>query len=481
VSTRSPGAAATASGGGPEDPSPTAELAAFAAGLEPEDLPAAVVDRISTCVLDTLGCALFGATLPWCGMVTDLVAEEGGSGGAALWGTAVRGTPTQAALANGTAGHSFEMDDLHHKGGLHPGAVTVPAALALAARTGADGPHLLAALVAGYEVGARVGMSVAGTHFRAGFHPQGTVGAFAAAATAGRMLGLDALRMRHALGIAGSEAAGLMAAQEGAMVKRLHSGRAAQSGVYAALLAERGFTGTPDVFEAGFGGFLSTMGGSATHPERLTEGLGRAWETLGVGFKAYASCAAVHTSLDIARRLRAEHGLRGPDVAHVSVRTSTSGYLHVGWPYQARDVTAAQMSMGYGVARMLMDGEVSVAQFTPAAIRDPAALALVERIEIRPDETIDALGHDLRHTCHMEVRTTDGRVLAGSADRRRGSVEHPMSADELRAKFRTLAGAALSGERVEAVAAAVAGLPDLARATDLDDLLAVGPQGHGGA
>jgi aconitate decarboxylase len=259
------------------------------------------------------------------------------------------------------------------------------------------------------------------------------------------------------------------------MVKRLHSGRASQSGVYAALLAERGFTGIPDVFEAGFGGFLSTMGGAATHPERLTEGLGEAWETLGVGFKAYASCAAVHTSLDIARRLRAEHGLRGPDVARVAVRTSTSGYLHVGWRYQARDVTAAQMSMGYGIARMLMDGEVSVAQFTPEAIRDPAALALVDRIEIRPDEAIDALGHDLRHTCFMEIETTDGRVLAGSADRRRGSVEEPMSADELRAKFRTLAGSVLPAERVEALAAAVADLPHLSRAAALDDLLALEP------
>lgn len=448
-----------------------AELAGFASTLTYDRIPAAVVAHAKVCLLDALGCALHGSTLPWCRILTDHVVAEGGRPAAAIWGTAVRGTPTQAALVNGTAGHSFEMDDLHHTGGLHSGAVTVSTALALAELTGATGERFLTALVAGVEVGARVGRSVAGSHFRAGFHPQGTVGVFAATATAASLLGLDAAATEQALGIAGSQASGLMAAQEGAMVKRMHSGRAAQSGVYAAQLAARGFTGTTDVFEADFGGFLSTMGGAHPHPDRLTAGLGTVWETLSVGFKAHASCAANHTSLDVAGRLRAEGGLTGDDVARVHVRVGTSTFVHTCWPYRERTVTAAQMNLQYGVARMLMDGQVSVPQFTEAAINDPRALALVDRITVEPDEAVDALGHDLRHTCEVRIDTTDGRTLVGTADRRKGSLENPMTHAELSAKFDTLAGAALPPARVAAVRTAVDRIEAAPRAAALDDLL----------
>ena len=149
-----------------------------------------------------------------------------------------------------------------------------------------DGEALLTSIIAGYEVGTRVGNAATTALFLNGFHPQGTSGAFVAAATAGRMLRLDAVQMQHALGIAGSMGAGLMAAQEGAMVKRLHAGRAAQSGMYGALLAKRGFTGILDVIEAGYGGFLSSFA-RTPNPKRLTQGLGTEWEAGRVGFKMY--------------------------------------------------------------------------------------------------------------------------------------------------------------------------------------------------
>ncbi|MGH3745997.1 MAG: MmgE/PrpD family protein, partial [Micromonosporaceae bacterium] len=213
----------------------TQRLAGFAAQLRYQDLPAAVVEHVKLCLLDTVGCALHGATLPWTRILRETIAELDGGGSCVIWGRPERQSCVHAALVNGAAVHAFELDDLHKVSIVHPGSVVVPAALAVAEHTGGvDGRRLLTAIVAGYEVAARVGMSVGAAHLRAGWHPTGTHGTLGAAAAAGSILGLDPERMTHALGTAGTQASGLMAAQYAAMVKRFHAGRAAQSGVYSA-------------------------------------------------------------------------------------------------------------------------------------------------------------------------------------------------------------------------------------------------------
>ena len=277
----------------------TLKLGAYAAAMDYAQLPPEVVAKAKECVLDALGCCLFGVTQPWTRMVLDMVSEQGGAPQACVPGTDFRTSVSQAVLVSSTAGHGFELDDIHAAAHLHPGSLCVPVAMALAEWRGIrDGKALLAAIVAGYEVGLRVGLAATGSHFMRGYHFQGTCGTFAAAATAAKMLGLDGEQARHALGIAGSQAAGLMAAQEGAMAKRLHCGRAAQSGVYAALLAARGFTGIPNVLEAPYGGFLSSYT-DASQPQNLIDGLGQRWRILEVGYKPYASAAS--TSLGYRR------------------------------------------------------------------------------------------------------------------------------------------------------------------------------------
>src|SRR2546421_949405 len=259
-------------------PDATRALARFAAETRDRDIPPDVVERIKLSFLDGLGVCLRGTTFPWTRMVREVVQHEGGNGVASLWGAAVRTSLTNAVLFNSTAGHAFEMDDIHKESIVHPNSLAVPVALALAeadpALTGSD---ILTALILGYEVGLRIGNAATTSLFLNGFHPQGTTGAFVAAATAGRLLKLDASQMQHALGIAGSMGSGLMAAQEGAMVKRLHAGRAAQSGMLAALLAKRGFTGICDIVEAGYGGFLSSFS-RTPNVDRLLAGLREDWE-----------------------------------------------------------------------------------------------------------------------------------------------------------------------------------------------------------
>ena len=278
---------------------PTRALAQFSAELTYDKIPQPVIEHIKICLLDTFGCGLFGSTLPWARVVADFAQDLGGKQESIVWGRHFKVSAPNAALSNGTAVHSFELDDLHKTALIHPGGIAVTPALAMAEHIGGcHGKEFLTAVVAGYEVAIRVGMSVGTSHLQRGFHPTGTNGVFGAGAAAGRILKLDAERMTHDLGIAGTQAAGLMAAQYSAMVKRMHAGRAAQSGVYAALLAQKGLTGITNILEADFGGYCKVMA-DVSDINKLTIGLGKNFETGRVGFKPYSAGGSTHTGHEV--------------------------------------------------------------------------------------------------------------------------------------------------------------------------------------
>jgi aconitate decarboxylase len=451
-------------------PNATRDLARFAADLRFEDIPADVVGHAKLCLLDGLGVALFGAGLPWTGHVRDLARAEGATPAASFWGTLHRGSIAQAALVNGTAGHAFEMDDIHKESIVHPNSLACPVALAFAEAAGSmSGRDVLTAIVAGYEVGTRVGNAATMALFLRGFHPQGTSGVFVAAATAGRILGLPAGQMHHALGIAGSCGAGLMAAQEGAMVKRLHAGRAAQAGVQAALLAQHGFTGISDVLEAGYGGFLSSFS-SRPDPDRLTAGLGTVWETTQVGFKLYPSVTSIHTALDALDTVMTEQGLVGGDIERISAGCSHMTYVHTGWPYKPAGVTAAQMNLFYGLAVIALHRDASVIQYDEAKLADPAVLRFIERISAYEDEGLEAMGAPFRHACRLELTTRDGRTFRHERLARRGSPEDAVGEAEIVRKFMSNVHGILSVEVATRLRGIVMGLDEL-HTRDLTDLM----------
>ena len=290
-------------------PGATQTLAEFAAGIDYAVIPAEVIERMKTSFLDSVGCCLFGATLPWTQRVQAMIEAEDARPVASIFGTGKKTSVAGAVLINSTAGHAFELDDIHKESIVHAGSIATPVVVALAEQAGgASGKTLLTAMTTGYEIGTRVGNAATMGLFFRGFHPQGTSGAFVAAASAAKMLKLNASRMQHALGIVGSQAGGLMAAQEGAMVKRFHSGRAAQSGVYSAYLAQRDFTGISDVLEAGYGGYLSSYS-DKPNASRLTEDLGVVWETSKVGYKPHACVTSIHSALDAFAHLLNTHQL----------------------------------------------------------------------------------------------------------------------------------------------------------------------------
>jgi 2-methylcitrate dehydratase PrpD len=429
----------------------TRDLAAFASRLRFEDIPAPVVERMKDCALDSIGCCLHGVTLPWTRKVQEMVLAEGAAPAASIFGGGGRTSVSQAVLVNATAGHAFELDDIHKESIVHPGSLALPVAVALAeAAGGVSGRDLITAMVAGYEVGTRVGNAATMSLFLRGFHPQGTSGAFVAAATAGRMLGLNPGEMQHALGIVGSQAGGLMAAQEGAMVKRFHCGRAAQSGVYSALLARRGFTGITNVLEAPYGGFLSSLSDKPV-PAKLTAGLGAVWETANVGYKPHASVTSIHTALDALADLMRENKLGANDIARVDAGLSHMTHVHCAWKYEAQGVTAAQMNLYYGLAVIALDGAAFVDQYREDRLRDPRILDFIGRIHARVDPEIEAMGPAFRHAARLKVETRDRRSHTREILHRRGSPENPLKPGDIEYKFRNVARGCLASTRLERV------------------------------
>lgn len=451
---------------------PTAELAAYAAGLRFDDIPATVREHLALCLLDTLGCGLYGATLPWTKILAATVGEIDPSGPAAVWGGPQTTSCLHAAMINGAAVHGFELDDLHPASIVHPGSVVISAALAMADHvagvtgTPVPGTELVTAIAAGYEVAARVGMSMGAAHLLAGWHPTGTHGTLGAAAAAGRILGLGPGAMQQAFGISGTQASGLMAAQYSSMVKRFHAGRAAQSGVYGALLAARGYTGISDLFESEYGGYCGTF--SPEHDlDRLVEGLGTTWETAAVGFKPYSTNGSCHPAIDAILDLYHGQGLRWAAVDRIDIDVSTATDKHVGWPYVPDSVTTAQMNLHYIAAVALADGDAFVDQFTPERIADPRLLALSERVYVHADPDIDAKGNAYRHYTRLAVTRTDGEVVREVRERARGSAKIPLTTDEVIAKFGKLASKVLAPDELARLRALVERVADLSDSRDL--------------
>jgi 2-methylcitrate dehydratase PrpD len=450
-------------------------MAAFVSGLRYERVPEAVRHRIKLLILDSLGCGIYGAELPWSRILMDTLGRLDSSNACGVWGTARRLSAPHAALVNGTLVQGFELDDVHRHGVLHVGAVTLPALLAVAElRPGLTGRDLLTAAVAGYEVGPRVGMCMGPEHIGQGWHSGATVGVFSAAAGAAAGLKLSEDKTVHALGIAGTQAAGLMAAQYGAMVKRMHAGRAAQSGLYAALLAEAGFTGIVDVFESEYGGFCTTFSRSKDrfNLEQLTAGLGERFETMRVSLKFYACVASNHTTLDAIREMQARRPFTAPDVERILVHAHQVTVDHAGWQYRPEGMTSAQLNLPFCVATLLLEGHVFVDQFSEAIVADPARMALAERVEVRHDPAITAMGREHRHLVRVEVLLKDGSRLEHTVETARGSEQRFASDSQVVEKFEKLASHVLPTAQVGAIRDAVLGIDNLDDAVSVARLLA---------
>ena len=416
----------------------TKSLAKFAAELEFNKIPENILNYLKLLFLDGIGCCIHGNTLEWTKILEEVVTNKEDNNQCSIIGTNKKTTLLNAVLINSTAGHGFESDDIHRESILHPNSIVVPVSINVAEKIGnINGKKFLTSVVAGYEVATRIG-SAAGTELLLrGFHPQGTHGTIAAAITAGKLMDFSTDQMVHAIGIAGSLGAGLMAAQEGAMVKRLHSGRAAQAGVLAAQLSAKNFTGIQNIVEADYGGFLSSFSGKNDF-NRSIRNLHKEWECMNTGIKPYASVTSIHTALDCLKNIMEKNNISVKNIKNIKAKISHPTYVHCAWNYKNHNITSAQMNIYYGLALIALEGELFVNQFSKDKISNPEILNFMKKITAEVDPKIESLGHEFRHMASIELTTNDNKKFSHTEKYRKGSPENPLTKDQIISKFKSL-------------------------------------------
>ncbi len=424
---------------------------AFAAALTPGDLPEPVIARAKLVLLDCLGVMAAGMQEPeTAALVARLAARRPGF--APAIGTGVRLDARDAALANGTAGTMLELDEGNQYARGHPAIHVVPAVLAVAQDLGASGADVLAAIVLGYEIGSRIGIA---SKLRVTMHPHGTWGTVGAALAVAKLNGADAAAIGQAIGIASS--LGLSTSRrtmlEGASVRNTYAGFSNQLGLTAWDLAASGFSAERD----GIGTVYGHVIADDFQPAAMVEDLGERWEIARNYFKRHAACRYTHGALDaLAQIVRNAGGALDPEsVLKIEVDT----YV---WAAQLDHplpptMLAAKFSLPFALATTLINGAATVQAFRDGARTDAAILALAGRVEVREDPALTAQLPGLR-PARVAVTLADGRRLTAQVLTNRGDTEDPYTPEEVREKFRELAGPVWGPEQLAAITEAVAGL-----------------------
>jgi 2-methylcitrate dehydratase PrpD len=436
-------------------------LAAFTADLACEAIPPDVVEAAKLHLLDTLGCGLAAHALDVATAARAVAAETGGTPEATVIGLGRRLPSAQAALANATLCHGLDFDDTHADAVCHVTVVVGPAALAVAEARRASGRDVLAALVGGSEVVARLGMAAAGAFHHRGFHPTAVCGVFGATAAAARLGALDAGATTRALGIAGSFASGLLAfLEDGSPTKPIHPGWAAHGAVVAARLAAHGAAGPAAVLEGRYGLYEAFVGQAGPAPlDRELSDLGTRWETRRIAIKPYPACHYAHGVLGAAEHAIGGQALAADEIVDVVVTVPEAAVPIVLEPAGAKRAPRTEyegkFSLPYSAAAMLVRGTVGVETYTEKAIGDPGILEVAGRVRY---ETRAYPTAARAFPGGIRIRLRDGRTLAAECPHQKGGPDNPLSPLEVRAKFRRNAGLALAPPAVAALEAAVIGL-----------------------
>ncbi|WP_431825802.1 MmgE/PrpD family protein [Burkholderia sp. F1] len=440
---------------------PSLTLATFASGLRFDAIPHDVVARTVNLYVDWLGSALAGKGARPVETIAAFARRAGGSsrgpGTADVLIDRTRATPYFAAMINGAASHFAEQDDVHNGSVFHPATVVFPAALALAQARGASGREFIAAVVAGYEVGIRVGEFLGRSHYKV-FHTTGTAGTVAAAAAAGRLLGLPPRQMLDAFGSAGTQASGLWEfLRDAADSKQLHTAMAAANGVMAAELARDGFRGATRILE-GAQGMAAGMSSDAD-PARLTDRLGERWATAETSFKYYASCRHTHPAADALLAVMTRDGLAAPDIESVTAHVHQGALDVLGAVTAPSTVHQAKFNMGTVLGLVALHGHAGVDEFE-REYASADVVAFRDRVMMVLDDEVDR-AYPARWIGKVTVKTRDGRSHAGRVDEPKGDPGNTLSRAEIADKVRRLAAYSGAASQDEA-AGLVAGAWDIA-------------------
>ncbi len=432
--------------------SETARLADFALALRIEAIPGAVRATARAAILDALACAIAGRHEPVSARVRAWALAQRAHGVASLWGTGERTSAGLAALVNGAAAHALDFDDVSWAMNGHPTVPLLPAVFAAAEVTGASGADLLRAYVAGFEVESRLGQALGRPHYEKGWHATSTLGVFGAAAAAGILLGLDAVQLRRAFGIACSRASGTRA-NFGTDTKPLHAGLAARAGLEAAELARLGVTAREDAVEAEMG--LGDLYAGKQPLSLPALGTPFALERPGLELKPYPSCRFTHRTIDLVLALREKHAGRALESIEIASDPLGLKILIYPTPYTGLE---AKFSLPYCAAIAWLDGWPGLGAFSDARAAGADVQSLLRRVVAR-----EARGPEEE----VELVFGDGTRARATARHARGNPDLPLSDADRLAKVRTCVAPALGDAGAERLIAAIDGLESLADVGEL--------------
>ncbi|KAI0412191.1 hypothetical protein F5X98DRAFT_21863 [Xylaria grammica] len=489
-----------------EDSGVTATLCNWIVGLEKKDIPDEVLERAKHLILDGIACGLVGAHVPWSEQAVDAVLSYEPEGQCSLIGYEEKLGPLAAATLNGGFIQATELDDYHSVAPLHSASVVLGSLFAAAqvknvkvrgfaadgqapeaqeaqepGRT-VSGIDFLIAAIAGFETGPRSGMAIHGTDLLVrGWHSGVVFGCPAAAAASSKLLGLSAVNTESAIGIACTQACGLMAAQFEGMVKRMQHGIAARNGLFGALLARNGYVGIKKVYERRYGGFLNMFSQGTTKTPRydvreVVSGLGDVWHTSRIRFKLHACVGGCHGLVEAVESLQKAHPERFSGAAFDSIKSIKVGlsetiFHHDGWAPHERPLssTGSQMCAAYISATQLVDSQVLIAQFADSQLNRDQVWELVNKTTCHHDAQFDKPNHQCG--AHVVVEFADGTTLEETVQMPKG-FDPPITNEEIRGKYRKLAASVIDQERVEKIEKLVLAIDQLDDVSELLQVLA---------
>jgi 2-methylcitrate dehydratase PrpD len=452
----------------------TRTLVKFLAEMNYDNLSPEARATAKLCVLDTIGVGLFGAQMEWARIVAEMVTEADCVGESTVWGRNVRTAAQYAAMANATAAHGIEMDDLKPAFRVHTGALAVPAAMAATEKVQADGKRLLTAIVAGYEASFRVSRSVR-KQMERGIHSPGHFGIWGSVAAASKALDLNQEQMLDAFGIAGSMASGIFEFSNDplrTMVKRLHGGWPSHSGVIAALLGQKGLTGPSTVLEGQYGYCRVFAGEEEPRLEDVTKDLGTSFQILDWETKSYAAWGASHLCIDAVNELQARYRIEPQEIEKVII----GGFRTLFMQHEMREpqsIMAAQYSLPFVTAMAFFKDLRDPSVWKEEVLRDEAILGLVQKIEWYLDEEVERIHRETYGYggVKLTVKLRDSREFHTTVYHAKGSQGNPMTPQEIHDKFSFLVGHVLPRNRVEEIARTVDSLERVDNVRQLGDLL----------
>lgn len=445
-------------------------LSEFVSNTSLGKIPTEVIRIAKLSILDTIGVTLLGTRTAAARILSEFVRSLGLAHESTVIGQGYKTSHLYASYVNSVASAYLELDDGHRRGGVHPGCIVIPAALAVGECNGASGEDVVSAVVVGYEVAIRVGMATSLAQFRRGIDAPATCGVFGAAAAAGLLLGLSEHQIAHALAIAGSLSplSPSIWYYVPSMVKSLPMAEASQGGILSALLAERGFKGPLSMIE-GTGGFAQ----AACTPEKcqldaIVNELGKRWEIRQVYFKFYPSCRWTHSAIDAALEIRGKYGIQHQEIEEVIVKTyPTAAQLTTVEP---EDDTVARLSIPYTTSVAIIRGDVDVDHFDPATLRSPDVLELAHKVKIVNEPSFRDLYPEKRPTTVI-IRLKDGSELSSHVEYPFGEPENPPTDEQIRERFMSGAGRVIGAKKATKVLETVEALERLERVEVLMALL----------